>query len=179
MTGPAIQLDNPFWWFSLAVYSQPGVAEACLRLQSERGMDVNLLLLCCWLGADRGIVLDGADLEAAVDVVGTWHARVVVPLRRARTDIKAMPLIEVPAIGRVRETIKAVELEAEQIEQALLYGWAIARWPAQTAGTQEAVTQNLCLLLARDGAGATPAVASPQLAALIAASMRQCSGPAI
>jgi len=44
---------NPFWDFSLAVYRRPGVAAACLRLQDEAGVDVNLLLYFCWLATVR------------------------------------------------------------------------------------------------------------------------------
>ncbi len=42
-----------FWDFSLAIYRQPGVPEECLALQERLGADVNLLLLCAYLGAKR------------------------------------------------------------------------------------------------------------------------------
>ena len=31
-----------------ALYAQPGVADACLKLQDEFGLDVNLVLFCIW-----------------------------------------------------------------------------------------------------------------------------------
>ncbi|MFB3151067.1 MAG: TIGR02444 family protein, partial [Alphaproteobacteria bacterium] len=42
--------DNPCWDFALVVYRRDGVAEACLALQESQGVDVNVLLFCCWLG---------------------------------------------------------------------------------------------------------------------------------
>ena len=39
---------SPFWRFSLRFYRQPEVADACIRLQEEAGIDVNLLLFLLW-----------------------------------------------------------------------------------------------------------------------------------
>ena len=41
--------DEPaFWRFSVQFYRQPAVAEVCLLLQDEFGIDVNLLLFVLW-----------------------------------------------------------------------------------------------------------------------------------
>ena len=37
-------LDNPFWQFSLDAYQRDGVQPACLSLQDDWGLDVNVLL---------------------------------------------------------------------------------------------------------------------------------------
>src|SRR5262249_40267230 len=50
-----------FWNFSLKVYGRPGVAAACIALQDGLGLDVNLLLYCCWHGRARRR-LEAADL---------------------------------------------------------------------------------------------------------------------
>ena len=39
---------SPFWRFSLRFYRQPRVADACIALQEEAGVDVNLLLFLLW-----------------------------------------------------------------------------------------------------------------------------------
>ncbi|MGZ3308467.1 MAG: DUF2390 domain-containing protein, partial [Xanthobacteraceae bacterium] len=39
---------SPFWRFSLRFYRQPKVADTCIALQEERGVDVNLLLFLLW-----------------------------------------------------------------------------------------------------------------------------------
>ena len=56
--------DGRFWAFSLDVYGRPGVAPACLALQDRHGLDVNLLLFCCW-AASQGVTLDQRTLAAA------------------------------------------------------------------------------------------------------------------
>ena len=39
---------SPFWTFSLRIYGQPGVPPACLTLQDEHGVDVNVLLFALY-----------------------------------------------------------------------------------------------------------------------------------
>jgi uncharacterized protein (TIGR02444 family) len=49
-----------FWRFSLMLYRRPGVAEALIRLQDERGHNANLILFGLWLGLCNGACLDDA-----------------------------------------------------------------------------------------------------------------------
>lgn len=112
--------DNGLWPFSLAVYGRPGVAEACLSLQDRHGLDVNLLLFCCWAGS-CGRALDQAGLAAAEMAVATWRNQVVRPLRALRRRMKrewaGFDSVEVEAL---RQRLKAAELEAERLEQSRL-----------------------------------------------------------
>ena len=49
MTRPASpSAGSPFWRFSLRFYRQPEVADACITLQEQAGVDVNLLLFLLW-----------------------------------------------------------------------------------------------------------------------------------
>jgi uncharacterized protein (TIGR02444 family) len=43
---------TPFWRFSLKYYGQPGVSDACIALQDDCGVDVNLLLFLFWLASE-------------------------------------------------------------------------------------------------------------------------------
>jgi uncharacterized protein (TIGR02444 family) len=113
-----LQLDNDFWRFSLKVYDQEGVANECLELQERHGVNVNVLLFCAWIGT-QAITLDRKDIEAATQIVLRWDAMVVRPLRIARQEMKAHPDMAI-----VRPRVKALELEAEQIEQAMLFAHA-------------------------------------------------------
>ena len=113
--------DHPFWDFSLRVYGSEGVAPACLALQEAHGIDVNLLLYCCWRGATgRGAVgEDGiARLQSAV---ADWHGEVVRGLRAVRKRLKE------PVAGEdrdlalaVRKHVQKTEIDAEHIEQLML-----------------------------------------------------------
>ena len=144
-----LQCDNPFWRFSLAVYAAPGVAPECLALQDTRGIDVNMLLFCAWLGSLR-VVLTGEDLAAVEATVRSWREQVVLPLRGVRRDIKARPDAVQDDIAALRKDVAALELRAEQIEQAMLYAMAAhLNAPAATMTAAEVVRRNVSLLLAR------------------------------
>jgi uncharacterized protein (TIGR02444 family) len=119
MTAPPGAAGNPFWDFSLALYAAPGVAGACLGLQERLDADANLLLFCCWAGS-RGHALDDAALDRLLAAVAEWHAEVVRPLRAARTWLKLLVSGDSQATA-LRERIKALELEAERLEQDRLH----------------------------------------------------------
>ena len=115
-------MDQPlrFWDFSVRLYSRVGVADACLALQSQHGLDVNLLLYCCWIGASRGAFRE-AEFMAALEFAEPWSVNVVRPLREARTWMKTsgceserVPQAECMA---VRADVKAAELAAERLQQ--------------------------------------------------------------
>jgi len=112
--------DNPFWTFSLAVYAMEGVAPACLRLQDRHGLDVNLLLYCCW-AARRGVAFDAPAMARLGALTADWTAEIVQPLRAVRRALKggfeAMPEAGCAAL---RDAVAALELDAERLEQDVL-----------------------------------------------------------
>jgi uncharacterized protein (TIGR02444 family) len=112
---------HPFWDFSLRVYGQPGAAPACLALQDRHGLDVNLLLLCCWLGHCQRAKPSRAEIARLADAVSAWHNDVVRPLRQARRRLKAPGPAIAPALAEaLRQEVKRLELDAEHIEQLAL-----------------------------------------------------------
>jgi uncharacterized protein (TIGR02444 family) len=122
MTVTSTNSETPFWRFSLHVYRQAGVGEACIALQDQCGVDVNLLLFLLWLAANRR-QLSGqnvADLDAAVR---DWRELTIVPIRDVRRRLKgAATLVEANKQEGLRTKIKAVEIEAERLQQEALYG---------------------------------------------------------
>jgi uncharacterized protein (TIGR02444 family) len=111
-------LDNPFWTYSLATYARDGATASCLNLQDRYGLDVNLLLLCCWLGS-MGIALDRGNTRRAIRLAAEWSGPVIAPLRAVRRHLK--PLAADSEIAAFREQVAALELSAEQIQQARLH----------------------------------------------------------
>ncbi len=111
--------DSPFWDFSLELYRRPGVAEACLALQERHGLDVNLLLFCCWAGR-HGRALSAADIAGLVAVAGDWQGQVVRPLREVRCWLRDRRAAFDELAEALRAEIKARELDAEHIEHLLL-----------------------------------------------------------
>ncbi len=108
-----------FWIFSVAVYGRPGVREACLRLQDEAGLDVNVLLYCLWRAA-HGADLEAGELAARLAALEPWMAAAVRPLRRLRRALKA-EAAQLPADAlRLASDLSALELEAERTAQGLI-----------------------------------------------------------
>ncbi len=136
---------TPFWQFSGTVYGRPGVAEACLDLQDRHGLDVNLLLFCAWAGT-RGRVLDGGDLGLLRSASRPWHDEVVAPLRAARRWLKQQVAVPEDLGEAFREEVKGLELQAEMLEQLVLYQELEI---PEGESAAEAVAANLRLYLTR------------------------------
>ncbi|MBX9587772.1 MAG: DUF2390 domain-containing protein [Hyphomonadaceae bacterium] len=80
-----------------------------------------MLLFAAWFGAECGAALDSAAIVRLRDTVRAWNEAVVRPLRAARIAIRALPESAEPAVQSLRSAIARDELEAERIEQAMLY----------------------------------------------------------
>ena len=113
--------DTPFWRFSLHFYRQSGVAEACIALQDDCGVDVNLMLFLLWLTANgRQLSLD--NIKELDQAVRTWRDRTIIPIREIRRKLKAAPtLVDAGKQEAFRTKVKAIELEAERLQQEVLY----------------------------------------------------------
>jgi uncharacterized protein (TIGR02444 family) len=146
-----LALDNPAWAFCLTLYRTPGVADELLALQDEIGLDVSLLLVCLWLGAERAVALTDSEIRSAQALVAPWTAQVVHRLRAVRRDIKARPEMARPAVAALRGRVQRLEIEAEQIQIALLHEWGSALPSSDTSGA-EAAARNLDRVLGHYGA---------------------------
>jgi len=150
----ALDLDNPFWHFSLKVYQAPGVSEECLRAQDELSIDVNVLLYAAWLGAVQGIALDTGAVASIEKALGQWSAAVVKPLRAVRRGLKERPDIAEPSIKTTRSRVAEIELFAEQVEQAMLHRMTNGfGQPGQ--GSSALAQKNIRSVLAAHGADAS------------------------
>ena len=145
---------SPFWRFSLGFYRQTGVSEACIGLQDQCGVDVNLLLFLLWLGlAKRQLSLE--ELRAIEAKSRAWSLAVVVPLRGVRRMLKGGSSLVPDATAEVfRTKIKAVELEAERLQQEALYGLAqdasLGQAAASVEGAARANTHIYEVLMGRE-----------------------------
>jgi uncharacterized protein (TIGR02444 family) len=133
---------NPFWDYALELYRKQGVEAACLELQRRHGVDVNIVLLCCWLG-HRGIAADEAVLARIADVVEVWQEEVVRPLRAVRSRLKAALTTPQPGsvtarwpelAGALRQRVLALEIDGERLEQLLLAEFTAGLGPAAAPG---------------------------------------------
>jgi uncharacterized protein (TIGR02444 family) len=135
--------DSPFWRFSLRFYARAKVSAACLALQDEAGVDVNLLLFLLFLAEHQRQV--NAEEVAAIDrAVLAWRDSVVRPLRSLRRALKT-------GIGEISDTvsetfrgqIKRLELESEHIEQSVLERFGTTKLSAFCASRLVAAATNI------------------------------------
>jgi uncharacterized protein (TIGR02444 family) len=113
-------LEEQSWAFALQIYAEPGVAEACLRLQDEAGVDVMLLLTVAF-SCHRGIPISSADIAAMDESCRPWREQIVKPLRALRTALKSGPRPAPNAVTEIlRNQVKASELLAERLANDLL-----------------------------------------------------------
>jgi uncharacterized protein (TIGR02444 family) len=145
------------WDFALDYYRRDGVAAACLSLQDQAGVDVNVLIYLLWRVAVRGEPFEPSILATAEAGVAPWRAEVVQPLRNIRRRLKAGPF---PAPNeeteRLRGRIKAAELDAEHIELDLLESLAGESRAPGTIDVQAEAAEALRHLVGGGDTGSTP-----------------------
>lgn len=136
----AQEMTGSVWQFAVRTYGQPGVTEACLALQDERGADVVMLLFSVWAGTTRGRLGDD-EFSAAVAFSRQWNPRAVVPQRAVRTWMKAVGCNLAGASTNdclaLRERIKQNELAAEKIQLEVLETILARRAPTSLTASDQ------------------------------------------
>jgi uncharacterized protein (TIGR02444 family) len=114
---------TPFWRFSLKYYGQSGVSDACIALQDGCGVDVNLLLFLFWLASERQM-LSADEVKKLDATIKSWRELTIIPIRDTRRKLKGAKTFVDPAKQEaLRDKVKAVELEAEKLQQEALYAF--------------------------------------------------------
>ena len=131
-------LRTESWAFALQIYAEPGVAEACLRLQAEAGVDVVMLLMATFAVARRGILLAPSDIQDMDEACRPWRELIVQQLRALRVTLKlgSSPAPS-PATERLHTHIKAGELIAERLQNDMLANWLQQKGPKSRPGTRD------------------------------------------
>lgn len=127
-------LTSPLWTFSLLHYAKPGVKEACLVLQDQRGLDVNVALACLWHERRGGLPLSEEDMAQVLRAV-TPAQRRVDAIRALRRDAK-----DAPDGDALYRALKRAELLAENLLQLALCE-SLRPWPQGDPGDGRASLQ--------------------------------------
>jgi uncharacterized protein (TIGR02444 family) len=132
---------DSFWSFGLALYGRPGVAPALIGLQDRLGLDVNILLYCCWVGSG-GRSLGAADVAAVEAAIEPWQAEVVRPLRALRRRLKG-GFGELPGdrVEAYRKRLNELEIDGERFAQEAMA--AVPRGCAETIPAEARIAGNL------------------------------------
>jgi uncharacterized protein (TIGR02444 family) len=159
---------SPFWRFSLCFYRRRDVADACITLQEEAGVDVNLLLFLLWHATQKR-ALSAAEIAELEQRIAPWRNMTVIPLRTMRRALKSAPVLVPGATAEVfRTKIKAAELEAERLQQEAMHELAVPSLLGEEAPSPEAAARaNIAAYAAACGT-AFPARAIDTLLAALA-----------
>jgi uncharacterized protein (TIGR02444 family) len=116
-----VELEADSWAFALDIYARRGIADACLKLQNEAGVDVMILLMVTFAFARHRILLTPAEIGELDEACRPWREQIVRPLRAIRSGLKSGPR---PAPSSetepFRSKVKSLELEAERLQNRLL-----------------------------------------------------------
>ena len=109
------------WDFSVQLYGQPGVADACLSLQEQHGLDVNLLLFGIWSDLFGNGGLDLEAFERITREASAWRDQVIIPTREARRAAKrGHPSLTASESEAVYRRMLDTELALEKTEQTII-----------------------------------------------------------
>ena len=173
------ELEAESWAFALALYARPGVAEACLTLQNEADVDVMLLLMATFAAVKHRTLLTPDEIGALDEACRPWREQIVRNLRTIRSELKAGPR---PAPNgeteQFRSKVKALELEAEKIENKLLAESLPLSLPRQKAVRPEqlrTVLNDVVMYFADRRGTKADASLSSSIEAIVGASMQDAS----
>ena len=114
-----MEKSEQFSIFAVNLYQQAEIAETCLWLQDNFNINVNLLLYSCWLGM-QGFELCYAELIWLLESINIWNENYIKPLRKLRRMLKHWQGTEQTEVWQHRQKLKALELDAENVEQKML-----------------------------------------------------------
>lgn len=107
--------SHSFWQFSIDLYRNRDVENACLSLQNRHGLNVNLILFCCWAASESYGRLEKNDFHKAFAAINRWHEMVTLELRKLRRMVKKMNMYHTSYQKALED-----EIAAEHIEQLML-----------------------------------------------------------
>lgn len=109
----ATRFAGRYWRYSLTAYAATNVQSLCLRLQDEHAANVNLLLLGGFFG-HLGQMLEAQDWFRIAEHITPFNRRYTQPIRNLRQRVQLL------AADECYQQLKALELQAEQLEQHII-----------------------------------------------------------
>ena len=105
LSRPELEADS--WAFALDIYARPGVADACLQLQNEAGVDVMMFLMVTFAAIRHRILLTPAEIRELDEACRPWREQIVQPLRAIRIGLEGR------AVAGPKQRDRAIPLESE------------------------------------------------------------------
>ena len=132
--------DDDFWHYALQLYKQPNVSEQCLILQDKYDLNINLVLLCCFLGSTQTTIKKVLPALSNNRLLQDWQSQSTAAIRTVRRRVKES-FAGVAGQPSFYQQLLAVELSAEKIEQSLMLD--IANNCQLSNSQQDSITTNI------------------------------------
>ncbi len=126
---------HPFWRFSINLYRHKAAEQACQQLNNRHGLNINIILFCCWAAVEGYGRLDRSDYQRAFAATNRWHEMVTLELRKLRKLVKQYGSADLSLYNDAFED----EFAAEQTEQLMLAD-TLMRPPLQKRNTPQRLT---------------------------------------
>lgn len=175
MKPPRPELEAESWAFALDIYARPGVADACLKLQNEAGVDVMMFLVIAFAAVRHRILLTPSEIRQLDEACRPWREQIVRPLRAIRSGLKTGPL---PAPNseteEFRSKVKAIELASERLQNRLIAERLPLKPPTREKVDREdlrAVLRNVVTLFLEGRSGTSVTDLLPSIDEIVAAAM--------
>ena len=135
-TAPDFLPNHPLWEYSIDLYGHQPVALACLQLQDKHRMNVNVMLLICWLAKTGRGRLQVDDIQKLLHSIESWNRNITKKLRNLRRFIKRnQRSAEYEAI---KKDVQRHELAVEKMEQLFLLDGVYRHEAVERANLQKA-----------------------------------------
>lgn len=117
-------IQKSFWNFSMQLYDNPSIDEACSILQDRYQLNINLVFFCCWLANENFRTLTPEEFESLIKRITPWNRRVIfglaVLLRLAKRLRSRKAFQQMNDFLPVEKEILDNKRYADKIEQSLM-----------------------------------------------------------
>lgn len=117
-------LQKSFWNFSLNLYDNPTIEEACAALQERYQININLVFFCCWLSKENFRALTPEELEAILVRVTPWNRRIILGVVALSKLMKRYrnrsSWIQLNSVVELEKKVHENKRFADKVEQSLM-----------------------------------------------------------
>lgn len=114
-TAPEHLPDHAFWHFTEKMRQNIKVRDSLLQLQTQAGIQINLLLFCCWFASAGLGRFTKPDAQQLIEMIATWNARIVLPFAQLQMRFAKSTLPKA-----VKHEIAETGLLIDRLEQLML-----------------------------------------------------------
>ncbi|MDH5394037.1 MAG: TIGR02444 family protein [Gammaproteobacteria bacterium] len=136
--------DSELWDFSVNFYRLGSVEKACLRLQDQFGLNVNLVLFCHWLALKKQQVLKLEQWQLLVSAALPWDETITM-LRKSRKLIGTTNIAWPSSFEKkTKDEVINIELNTEHMQQlAIEQAWQQMKVESCNEETESIIRQNI------------------------------------